>query len=111
MNLVKTQPAERVTSGRPRLEELYVSNAPSALRTAYFLTGDADLADFGTAPPDIVGRIRRRQKRTAFTAATIALAVAAVSVGVSVRAIDMRTPDPQPARPGAGSFGYRAVLP
>jgi hypothetical protein len=63
-----------------------------------FLRHEADLTDRRTAPPDIVGRVRRRQKRTAFTAATIALTVVAVSVGVSVRAIDMWTPDPQPAR-------------
>jgi RNA polymerase sigma-70 factor (sigma-E family) len=44
LNLVKTQAAEEVSSRGDRLEELYVRNAPSALRTAYFLTGDADLA-------------------------------------------------------------------
>lgn len=42
--MVKTHTAREVTGRGARLEELYVRNAPSALRTAYFLTGDADLA-------------------------------------------------------------------
>jgi RNA polymerase sigma-70 factor (sigma-E family) len=45
LSLVKTHTAEEATGGRPRLEELYVRNAPAALRTAYFLTGNADLAE------------------------------------------------------------------
>lgn len=45
MTLVRTRRAGQIASGWPRLEDLYVRNAPSALRTAYFLTGDADSAE------------------------------------------------------------------
>jgi DNA-directed RNA polymerase specialized sigma24 family protein len=46
MSLVRTRAeVEKAVSRVARLEELYVRNAPSALRTAYFLTGDADLAE------------------------------------------------------------------
>jgi hypothetical protein len=65
-----------------------------------FSRHEADLAYLGTAPPDLGRRVRRRQMRTGLTAAAIGLTVVAVSVGVSVRAIDMRIPDPQPASPG-----------
>jgi RNA polymerase sigma-70 factor (sigma-E family) len=42
---LRTPTAEEDTGARPRLEDLYVRNAPAALRTAYFLTGNADLAE------------------------------------------------------------------
>lgn len=40
-----TQVAGETTGRQARLEELYLRNAPSALTTAYFLTGDRDLAE------------------------------------------------------------------
>jgi RNA polymerase sigma-70 factor (sigma-E family) len=42
---VKTQVAQGTTGRQARLEELYLRNAPSALTTANFLTGDRDLAE------------------------------------------------------------------
>jgi RNA polymerase sigma-70 factor (sigma-E family) len=42
---VRTQAAEHAADRVTGLEELYVRNAPRALRTAYFLTGDRDLAE------------------------------------------------------------------
>lgn len=44
VSLVKTRSPETTGRGQ-RLEELYVRNAPSALRMAYFLTGDVDLVE------------------------------------------------------------------
>jgi DNA-directed RNA polymerase specialized sigma24 family protein len=44
MSQLKTQVAEETTR-QARLEELYLRNAPSALTTAYFLTGNRDLAE------------------------------------------------------------------
>ena len=40
-----TEAAGKVAERASGLEELYVRNAPWALRTAYFLTGDPDLAE------------------------------------------------------------------
>ena len=45
MSQVKAQVASETAGRQARLEELYERNAPSALRTAYFLTGDPDLAE------------------------------------------------------------------
>ena len=45
MSQVKAQVASETAGRQARLEELYERNAPSALRTAYFLTGDSDLAE------------------------------------------------------------------
>ena len=42
---MRTQAAEQTADRVTGLEELYVRNAPWALRTAYFLTGDRDLAE------------------------------------------------------------------
>lgn len=42
---MKTRVAGETAGRQARLEELYERNAPSALRTAYFLTGDRDLAE------------------------------------------------------------------
>ena len=42
---MRTQAAEEAADRMTGLEELYVRNAPWALRTAYFLTGDRDLAE------------------------------------------------------------------
>jgi RNA polymerase sigma-70 factor (sigma-E family) len=45
MSQLKTQVAGETTGRQARLEELYLRNAPSALTTAYFLTGNRDLAE------------------------------------------------------------------
>ena len=42
---MKAQVAPETAGRQARLEELYERNAPSALKTAYFLTGDPDLAE------------------------------------------------------------------
>jgi len=44
MSQLKTQVAE-TTGQQARLEELYLRNVPAALTTAYFLTGNRDLAE------------------------------------------------------------------
>jgi DNA-directed RNA polymerase specialized sigma24 family protein len=44
MSELKTQVAGETTR-QARLEELYLRNAPHALTTAYFLTGNRDLAE------------------------------------------------------------------
>lgn len=60
-----------------------------------FLRHEADLVDAGLAPPDIVGRVRRRQTRTMLTVAFAAIAVAVA--GVSIGVVFTRSPDLQPA--------------
>jgi RNA polymerase sigma factor (sigma-70 family) len=44
MSELKTQVVEETTR-QARLQELYLRNAPHALTTAYFLTGNRDLAE------------------------------------------------------------------
>jgi RNA polymerase sigma-70 factor (sigma-E family) len=43
--MLKPEVSERTESRQARLDELYMRNAPSALMTAYFLTGNRDLAE------------------------------------------------------------------
>ena len=45
MSQLRTQVAVETAGRQARLEELYLRNAPSALTTAYFLTGNRDLAE------------------------------------------------------------------
>jgi RNA polymerase sigma-70 factor (sigma-E family) len=65
---VRTRAAEQAAEGVPRLEELYVRNAPWALRTAYFLTGDPDLAEdlVQEAFVRVAGRFGHLRKPDAF---------------------------------------------
>jgi RNA polymerase sigma-70 factor (sigma-E family) len=43
--MLKPEVSERTEARQARLEGLYVRNAPAALTTAYFLTGNPDLAE------------------------------------------------------------------
>jgi len=68
-DLVESQPAETPPpSGR--LEELYVRNAPGALRLAYFLTGNRELAEdlVQEAFVRVAGRFRHLRIPDAFDA-------------------------------------------
>jgi RNA polymerase sigma-70 factor (sigma-E family) len=66
-----TEPSPAETPATPgRLEELYVRNAPSALRLAYFLTGNRDLAEdlVQEAFVRVAGRFRHLRMPDAFDA-------------------------------------------
>ena len=65
-------PSAEVTTSEPgeRLEELYVRHAPAALRLAYFLTGDRELAEdlVQDAFVRLAGRFRHLRLPDAFDA-------------------------------------------
>lgn len=72
--MLETRAVEAGTSGAERagrrLEELYVRHAPAALRLAYFLTGDRDLAQdlVQDAFVRVVGRFQHLRVPDAFDA-------------------------------------------
>jgi RNA polymerase sigma-70 factor (sigma-E family) len=68
--VVHTRAVAEVESEARGLDELYVRHAPAAFRTAYFLTGDRDLAEdlVQDAFVRVAGRFRHLRTPTAFEA-------------------------------------------